>query len=76
MTVGGVAIVLLADGDLWFGSSSDEAEIFFFVAPNGGDVSASEKPESFNEKILRRLKLMKILCGFPHSRLPDSCGFD
>jgi hypothetical protein len=47
MTVGGVAALLLADGDLWLLSSSSETlERFFLLAPNGGDCSASEKPES------------------------------
>lgn len=47
MTVGGVATLLLAEGDLWFVSSSSEVfEMFFLLAPKGGDCSASENPES------------------------------
>lgn len=39
--------MLLADGDLWFTSSSDEVEIFFLFAPSGGEASTSENPESW-----------------------------
>lgn len=47
MTVGGVAIPLHAECDL-FGlvPSSEDAEMFFLLALRVGEVSTSENPES------------------------------